>query len=76
MRDRLLGARLPRATPNTITDPGRLAAVLAQARQDGIATISIAHPPTEPPERLAVIEAAIRLAAQRLSRALGGDPPS
>lgn len=39
---------------------------------DCVAAISIAHLPTEPPERLAVIEAAIRAAAQRLGRGLGG----
>ncbi len=97
-RDALLAAPLERATPRTITDPKRLAAVLSRVRRDGIATdhaeyvegvhamaapvlgpggvpiaaVSLAHLPTEPPTRLAEFEAALRGAAMRLTREIGG----
>jgi DNA-binding IclR family transcriptional regulator len=97
-RDALLAAPLERATPRTVTDPKRLAAMLARVRRDGIATdhaeyvegvhamavpvtgpdggcaaaLSLAHLPGEPPARLAAFEAALRAAAARISRAIGG----
>jgi DNA-binding IclR family transcriptional regulator len=97
-RAALLRRKLERATARTITDPARLAAVLAAVRRDGIATdhaeyaegvhamaapvlgpdgacaaaVSLAHLPGEPPARLAALEAALRAAARRISREIGG----
>ncbi|NKC29592.1 IclR family transcriptional regulator [Falsiroseomonas selenitidurans] len=100
-RAALLEGPLPRATPATVTDPARLAAILDAARQDGLAhdhaeytagvhamaapvpgpdgacaaAISVTYLPNEPPARLAAVEAALRQAAGRLARLLGGAPP-
>jgi DNA-binding IclR family transcriptional regulator len=53
-----------------------MAAPVWQADGACAAAISIVHLPAEPPERLALIEAALRRAARRLSSAIGGTAPA